>query len=163
MERAKELIKERQIIEEKLTNAEIAYNKVNYIKKNINSEIKSLEKTYNGGTKEGLLLLDEKLNKQKSVLSKEQIKLDKMKNKTFNYLELKKSNIKAQTYKMHNEKTKLKHLEKKIAKANKVSEKEIKESINKLQAKIAAMQDELNLKKEKVLKYRKRYKNLRKE
>ena len=76
---------------------------------------------------------------------------------------MKKSNIKAQTYKLQNEKTKLKHIEKKIVKASKVSETEIRASIDKLEAKIASMQDELTTKKDKVLKYRKRYKNLRKE
>ena len=51
---AKEINKERKVIDEKLTNAEIEYNKVYYIQKELKLKIKNLEKKINEASEEGI-------------------------------------------------------------------------------------------------------------
>ena len=160
---AKEINKDRKIIDEKLTNAEIEYNKVYYAQKEIKLKIRNLEKTIEKSSKEGIEKINEKLEKSKTLIDKEEKRLLKFKTKDFKNNDLKKANINAAKFKLNKEKKNYKKIKKELDFSGKVSKDLLSDKIKKFEEKIELNSQEVFSKKEIVLDYKKEYKLLKKE
>ncbi len=160
---AKEINKERKVIDEKLTNAEIDYNKVYYIQKEKKLSIAKLEKEKDRSSEEGILKLEQKLEKSNLLIDKEKSKLERYKKKEFKTRDLKKSNINSAKFKLNKEKQNNKKILKKLNKAKNASFDLIDEKIDALKKQIDSMREGVDSKKEIVSNFKKEYKELKKE
>ncbi len=163
MKNVKELLKERTSVEEKLTQSEIAYNKVSYKSKEILRAIKRLEKENDRSTPEHIESYKKKLSDKEKSLSKYEVKLLDIKEKVYDDKEQKKSLIYNQKLKIKNTKIDIRKLEKKIQKYQSISTGKHDEEIKRKTNTLEILKPEIEKKKETVSKYKKQYKALNKE
>ncbi len=90
MRNTKEILNERKTVEEKLTQAEIAYNKVNYEAKELQRSIKELEKESHRATPEHIEDYKARLAHKKEKLKGAEDKVEKLKSKKYEDRVLKK-------------------------------------------------------------------------
>ncbi len=160
MRSTKEIIKEKNLVEEKLTRAEINYNKINYTNKQYKAAIKNLEKEKELISKEAIDLLKANFEKKYESLQKHIDKLKKSETRNFKSAEDKKNYQYAEKQKIKRRKKQIKILNKKIKKYFNLSETELNNKIKINEIKIEKIRLELEEKKDIVKKYRKRYKVL---
>lgn len=163
MRKAKEIIRDRKEIEDKLTQYEINYNKVNYVKETLKSEIRKSEKEIEHSTPKGIEKVSNKISKNKESIQKALKKIDILSKKEYKDEKLRESNIFAQKTKIKKYKRDNKELKKKLKKYKNIKPKKYASKINDLNKEIEKLTPELNKKKEKVDKYRKKYKEIGKE
>ncbi len=163
MKNRKEIIKERNIVEEKLTKAEIVYNKINYSKKQYKSEIRKLEKEKEYKTESSIDSFKVDLDKKHESLKKHESKLEKSKTRKFATNEDKKNYQYAENKKIKSRKKQIKNLNSKIKKYSNLSISDLDSSIKNKELKLEKITPELNERKEVVNKYKKQYKALKKE
>ena len=160
MRKANEIIRDRKLINEKLTQVEIDFNKINYVKKQHKGKIRVLEKQKLHTTetaKEDLVTI---LNKKTKSLNRHILKLKKTKTKKYDDLNKRKSHIHAEEGKISRRKKQIKLLQKKIKRNSKISKESIINDIKKLEAKLNSLKPELEARKEKVYVLRKKSKSL---
>lgn len=166
MRDVKEILKDRKNIEEKLTQAEISYNKVKYKNVTLKNELTITEKIVNRSSETGLEKLHKKEDKIKSNLEKAISSLEKLintpkisiKDKQFH-----KNNIFAKKMEVKKIKKDLRTLHRKINKYEHTSLEDYERKSEEIRKKMELIAPELLKKKEKVSKYKKQYKELNKE
>ncbi len=160
----KEVLNDRKVVEEKLTQAEISYNKVNYKYVTLKNELRSTEKIINRTSDDGLIKLHKKEDKLKEKVSKTESKLDKLieKKDTLEKNEYK-SKLFAQKQELKKLNKELKEQSKKVHKYENTPMDTYVKKADEINKKIDAITPELDKKKEKVSKYKKKYKELNKE
>ncbi|BDU67653.1 MAG: hypothetical protein TYPL_3060 [Candidatus Tyloplasma litorale] len=160
MRKAKEILKDKKIVEEKLTQAEIAYNKVNYERKIYKTKIRNIEKSIDNSSLSNLEKLLKKIEHENEVLSKLENKIEKINDENLHSTKKIKSNIFDLNEKIKNQKEKINSLKKRYVKYKKINKKNLLEKIEKLKSKSEALKPGQITKKERVDKYRKQYKSL---
>ncbi len=160
----KTILNERKEIEEKLTNAEIAYNKVNFKFVTLKNELRSTNKIITRTSDDGLEKLHVKEAKLADALTKSQAKLDKLINAVdVKDKEMHKNNIFAQKQEVKKIKKDIKVHAKRINKYEHISHEAAEIKAVEIQKKIDAILPDVEKRKAKVSDYRKRYKALNKE
>lgn len=160
MRTAKEIIRERKKIEDKLTQAEISFNKVNYVKKSRKYKIKQMEIIIENSSHEGLQILLEKIDKLEIKIKKSKLKKISIKNKKYEEEELRESHLYNQNIKTKKYNKSLRLKKKNLNKYRKTSIENLLQKISKINTQNLELKSELKTKKEKVEKYKKRYKEL---
>ncbi len=164
MRSVKEVLNERKTVEEKLTNYEIAFNKVNYKYLTLKTELKQTNKIINRTSDDGL----EKLHKQEDKLTE---KLKKTSDSLQKILDKEvvgdaakhKNNIFAKKQEIKKLKKEYKVLHKKIDRYEHMSHESYEKKAKLIESKMNSILPELEKRKEKVSKYKKLYKSLNKE
>lgn len=163
MREAIDIIKDRKIIEEKLTQSEIEYNKISYKKKTLKLEVKKIIKEMEDSTPEGIEALSKGQENNIKNLDKENSKLIKLLSTNYDDSNLKKSHIFDQKQKIKIIKNKIKLRKKKIKHYENLDEHRYDHKIEFLNAKIANLKTIKDEKKEIRNNFRKEYKKLIKE
>ncbi len=163
MRKAKEILKDRKNTEEKLTQAEISYNKVNYKHVSLKDKLKETKKIIEKSTGEGFKKLNNDLNKLITTLEKEEAKLVKLETKKFKEESERKPAIFAQKSKIKELKRKIKEQEKRVHKYETTPVKSFEKQAKQIEKQINDLAPERDKKKERVKQYKKQYKDLNKE
>lgn len=163
MRTAKEIIKDRRIIEEKLTQAEISYNKINFVKIKLIDELKQVEKTIERSSGAGKTKLLKDLDRLLTSMQKEVQRLEKIQEKKFETKELKKQAIYAKKEEIKKIKKSIRLQEIRIKKYVKTTITYYKTQASNLEKKIEEFKPERDEKKELVKMYKKQYKEIQKE
>lgn len=145
-------------IESFLTEAEIFYNKKNFIKKKYKLKIKKLEKEKFNFTPEGINLIKEKIVKNEESIKKWEEKLISLKDKEFDSGKEKSQKKFGITFELNKRNKNLKSLKKSLKKYTTKNSDSIDKKISILNSKNEKMQPELDKRKKDVLEYRKKYK-----
>lgn len=160
MKTKKEILRERNILEEKLTLAEIEYNKVNYEKKTYRDEIKKIKKEIDNSSKENIEKIQTKIDRDEENLQKSISKLEEIKSRKYNDKNLKRSNLYGEKSKISKLNQKINSNKKLILKYQKFVVEKQEEKIENLNQKIEKITPDLLLKKEKVSSIKKEYKKI---
>ncbi len=160
MRTAKEILRDRKHIEEKLTIAEISYNKTNYKFVKLKDELKQTNKVINRSTGEGLKKLSKDLDKLLSSLEKEKKKLDKLLSKDFESKKEMKEQLFAQKTIIKGLEAKVKHQTKRVKKYEATPVETYEKQAKSIQRQMDDMMPEIEKKKDRVKKHRKRYKDI---
>ncbi len=163
MRTTKEILQDKKQAEEKLTSAEISYNKINFEQKELKRALAKLLREIDRSTPEHIEDYKNRIEKRKESLNKAEEKLEKIKNKDYEDQDEKKSAIFAKKTKIAKRKEQIKELEKKIKKYEKTTPDKYDEQVKKLQKSIKQLQPEVDSKKEKVSERKKAFKAILKE
>ncbi len=160
----KEILNERKSVEEKLTNYEIAYNKVKFDYLKLKNELRITNKIVNRTSDDGLKKLHKEEDKIFANLKKAREKLSKLaKKNNIKDKEVHKSNIFAVKKEIRDLARAFKIQHKKVNKYEHISLETYMLKAEEITKKIEAIEPELNKRKEKVKECKKRYKSLNKE
>ncbi len=160
MKDVKDILKEKLIIEEKLTNSEIEYNKFNFKEKSIKQKIKKFNKMINNSSEEELSLMFNKLDILNEKIAKINAKIVKINSSKNLDKKTKKANLFAQKNNLKKYNYKKLKLNSDIKKFRNLNLNLINKKIKELENKSTQLMPILNSKKEIVNKYRKVYKNV---
>ncbi len=164
MRNIKELLNDRKSVEEKLTQAEISYNKVNYDFVKLKNELRSTEKIVNRSSDDGLIKLKDTLDKKIASHARAEDKLIKLNSKKgIGDKTLHKNNVYAQKQEIKKLVKEIKEQEKRVYKYEHTPIETYINKIEDIKKKIESITPELEKKKEIVSKYKKEFKNLNKE
>lgn len=163
MRTTKEILQNKKLAEERLTSAEISYNKINFEQKKLKRELVKLLREIDRSTPEHIADYKERLKKRKESLSKTEKTLDKIKLKKYEDAEEKKSAIYEKKTIIYNRKKEIKKLEKKIKKYEKTTPDKYDEQVKKLNKSIDSLQPEVDSKKIKAQERKKILKTIQKE
>ncbi len=162
--KAKEVLKDRKVTEEKLTNSEISYNKINYKYLTLKAELKQINKVINRTSDDGLDKLHKTEDKLLDKLRKAEAELGVLNHKTdIKDLESHKRKVFAKKQEIKKRKAAFKEQHKKVEKYEHISIDSYIKKAKLVESKMNSLLPELEKKKEKVSKYRKQYKSLNKE
>ncbi len=160
----KEILNERKSVEEKLTNYEIAYNKVKFDFLTLKNELRITNKIINRTSDDGLKKLHKDEDKIFANLKKAREKLNKLLHKqNIKDKEAHKNNVFAAKKVVKDLEREFKFQHKKVNKYEHTSKETYIKKAEVLTKKIEAIEPELLSRKEKVAECKKRYKALNKE
>ncbi len=163
MRTAKEILKDRKNIEEKLTQAEISYNKINFKYVTYKGELKQANKTIEKSSGEGFKKIRTTLTKLVKELEKAEKKLSKAFDKEFIDKEEGKRTIFALKNEVKKLKKQVKSQEKRVHKYETTSTETYIKKAKSIQKQMDNLTPDRDKKKERVKKYKKQYKDINKE
>ncbi len=160
----KEILNERKDVEEKLTNFEIAYNKVKFDYLTLKNELRVKEKIIKRTSDDGLRKLHKDEDKTLAELKKARKELSELVHKeNIEDKEVHKNNIYAKKKEIKDLAKKFKYQHKKVNKYEHISKETHIKNAEVLTKKIEAIQPELDKRKGDVRECKKRYKSLNEE